>query len=90
MGKRACEFPIHRLPFASVTYGPDVIWMLTQGGVQAVVFDAPTLQYWAAKQGNRVVPVVGPLFRPEQYGIAVAEGSALRKPSNDALLGLVR
>jgi polar amino acid transport system substrate-binding protein len=50
------------------------------------VFDSPTLQYWAAKQGNGVVQMVGPIFRPEKYGIAVAEGSALRKPINEALL----
>lgn len=62
--------------------------MLTEGEVQAVVFDAPTLQYWAAKQGNEVVQVVGPIFRQEKYAIAVAEGSALRKPINEALLEL--
>jgi len=76
------------LPFASVNVGPDAIRMLTEGEVQAIVFDAPTLQYWAAKQGNGVVQVVGPVFRPEKYGIAVAEGSALRKPINEALLEL--
>jgi polar amino acid transport system substrate-binding protein len=74
------------LPYVSVSYGPDAIRMLIQGDVQAVVFDAPTLRYWAAKQGNGVVQVVGPIFRPEKYGIAVAEGSALRKPINKALL----
>ncbi len=76
------------LPFVSVNYGPDGIRMLTQGEVQAIVFDAPTLQYWAAKQGNGVVRVVGPIFRKEKYGIAVAEGSALRKPINEALLAM--
>ena len=50
--------------------------------------DAPTLQYWEAKQGNRVVQVVGPIFRPEKYGIALAEGSAVRKTINAALLQL--
>jgi len=74
------------LPFVSVNYGPDAIRMLTEGEVQAVVFDAPTLQYWAAKQGQGVVRVVGPLFRQEKYAIAVAEGSELRKQINEALL----
>jgi len=74
------------LPFVSVNYGPDGIRMLTEGEVQAVVFDAPTLQYWAAKQGQGVVRVVGPLFRQEKYAIAVAEGSGLRKRINQALL----
>jgi polar amino acid transport system substrate-binding protein len=74
------------LPFVSVNYGPDAIRMLTAGEVQAVVFDAPTLQYWAAKQGQGMVQVVGPLFRREKYAIVVAEGSGLRKQINEALL----
>jgi polar amino acid transport system substrate-binding protein len=76
------------LPFKSVTYGPDGIRMLVTGEVQAVVFDAPTLQYWAAKQGNGLVEVVGPLFRPQKYGIAVALGSPLRKQINQVLLNM--
>ena len=74
------------LHFAGVNDGPDAIRMLSDGTVQAVVFDAPTLQFWAAKQGNGLVRVVGPIFRPEKYGIAVAEGSPLRKLINEALL----
>jgi len=74
------------LPFTTVTYGPDGIRMLVRGEVQAVVFDAATLQYWAAKQGNGLVQVVGPIFRPQKYAIAVAVGSTLRKQMNRALL----
>jgi len=74
------------LPFMPVTYGPDAIRMLMKGEVQAVVFDAATLQYWAAKQGHGVVQVVGPIFRPLKYGIVVAEGSALRKQIDRTLL----
>jgi len=52
------------------------------------VFDAPTLQYWEAKRGRGLVQVVGPVFRPEKYGIVVAEGSGLRKRINEALFEL--
>jgi polar amino acid transport system substrate-binding protein len=76
------------LTFVSLKDAAETIRMLTEGELQAVIFDAPTLQYWAAKQGNGVVQVVGPIFRPEKYGIAVANGSALRKPINEALLEL--
>ena len=62
--------------------------MLAEGEVQAIVFDAATLEYWAAKQGNGIVQVVGPLFRLEKYGIAVAMGSPLRKRMNEALLAI--
>jgi ABC-type amino acid transport substrate-binding protein len=74
------------LPFTTVTYGPDGIRMLARGEVQAVVFDTATLQYWAAKQGKGLVQVVGPIFRPQKYAIAVPVGSALRKQMNRALL----
>jgi ABC-type amino acid transport substrate-binding protein len=74
------------LSFVNVADGSDAIRMLARGKVKAVVFDAPTLQYWAATQGEGAVQVVGPIFRPQKYGIAVAEGSALRKPINEALL----
>jgi polar amino acid transport system substrate-binding protein len=74
------------LPFKTVTYGPDAIRMLTRDEVQAVVFDAATLQYWAARQGKGLIQVVGPLFRPLKYGIAVPEGSPLRKQINRTLL----
>lgn len=77
------------LPFTHVTYGPDAIRLLVRGEVQAVVFDAPTLQYWAAREGNGQVQVVGPLFLPERYAIAMGEGSMLRKPINQALLQIV-
>lgn len=76
------------MPFVAVATGPDGIRMLTEGEVQAIVFDAPTLQYWAARGDTGNLQVVGPLFRPEKYGIAVAEGSALRKPINEILLRL--
>ena len=74
------------LPYAAVANADQASTMLMQGKVQAIVFDAPTLQYWAAKRGKGVLQVVGPIFRLEKYGIAVAQGSALRKQINEALL----
>jgi len=76
------------LPFAAVRSADEGFRMLMQREVQCIVFDAPTLQYWAAKRGGGMLKVVGPLFRPEKYGIVVAEGSPLRKPINKALLSI--
>lgn len=56
--------------------------------LDAVVFDAPVLLYYAAHEGAGKVDVVGPVFRKENYGIAFPPGSPLRKPVNEALLGL--
>lgn len=36
--------------------------------------------------GDGVLAVVGPVFRPEKYGLAVANGSPLRKSTNEVLL----
>ena len=68
---------------ASAEEGCDLV---VEGEVQAVVFDAPTLQYLATKRGNGVLRVVGPIFASQKYGIAVADGSPLRKRINKALL----
>jgi polar amino acid transport system substrate-binding protein len=54
----------------------------------AVVFDAPVLQYYAANEGKGRVQMVGTLFRKEDYGIVFPPGSPLRKRVNDALLAL--
>jgi polar amino acid transport system substrate-binding protein len=70
---------------ASAEEGCDLVF---QGDVQAMVFDAPTLQYLAAKRGNGVLRVVGPIFASQKYGIAVADGSPLRKRINGALLAM--
>ena len=59
---------------------------LERGALDAVVFDAPVLQYHASHEGNGKLEVVGPIFKKENYGIVFPPGSALRKPLNAALL----
>ena len=76
------------LPMVEVTNVDAAIDALMHGKVQAIVFDAPTLRYWAATSGEGALQVVGPVFRPEKYGIVVALGSPLRKRINEALLGV--
>jgi ABC-type amino acid transport substrate-binding protein len=68
---------------ASAEEGCDLVY---QGEVQALVFDAPILQYLALRRGNGELRVVGPIFASQKYGIAVADGSPLRKRLNKALL----
>ena len=74
------------LQYVSVASAEEGCDLVLNGGVQAVVFDAPTLQYLATKRGNGVLRVVGPIFAAQKYGIAVADGSPLRKRINKALL----
>jgi polar amino acid transport system substrate-binding protein len=56
--------------------------------VDAVVFDAPVLLYYAANRGKGRVQMVGGPFRKEDYGIVFPRNAALRKRVNVALLGM--
>jgi polar amino acid transport system substrate-binding protein len=61
---------------------------LNDSSIDAVVFDAPILLYYAAHDGKGKVQVVGNIFRKESYAIALPNGSPYRKPINNALLSL--
>ena len=74
------------LQYVTVPSAEEGCDLVSNGDVQAMVFDAPTLQYLAAKRGNGVLQVVGPIFAAQKYGIAVPDGSPLRKRINKALL----
>jgi polar amino acid transport system substrate-binding protein len=54
----------------------------------AVVFDAPVLQYHVANEGAGSMTLTGPIFQAEDYGIAFFNGSDLRKQADSALLGM--
>ncbi len=56
--------------------------------IDAVVFDAPILAYYANNAGARHAQLVGAVFLPETYGIALPSGSALAEPINQSLLKL--
>ncbi|HYA29851.1 MAG TPA: transporter substrate-binding domain-containing protein [Acidobacteriota bacterium] len=61
---------------------------LQENQVDAVVYDAPVLLYYAAHEGKGKVQTVGAVFRKEDYGIVFQDKSPLRKPVNEALLKL--
>jgi polar amino acid transport system substrate-binding protein len=56
--------------------------------VDAVVFDSPTILYYARNEGAGRVSVVGPLFDIQYYGFLFPQGSELRESVNRALLKL--
>ena len=58
--------------------------LLKAGAVDAVVFDAPVLQYYSTTKDTSL-RVVGQVFEPERYGIAMPHGSPYRKKINEAL-----
>jgi polar amino acid transport system substrate-binding protein len=61
---------------------------LNDSNIDAVVFDAPILLYYAAHDGKGKVQVVGSVFRKESYAIALPNGSPYRKLINNAILSL--
>jgi polar amino acid transport system substrate-binding protein len=68
----------------------DAYQLLETGAVDAVVYDAPILEYYAHTRGKGLVQVVGPIFLEETYGIALPTGSQLRKPIDESILRLMR
>ncbi|WP_341677395.1 transporter substrate-binding domain-containing protein [Niveibacterium sp. SC-1] len=72
--------------YQEVASADEACELVLKGEAQAMVFDAPTIQYLAMQRGKGVLQVVGPIFEAQKYGIAVPDGSPLRKRINDALL----
>ena len=62
--------------------------LLADKQVDAVVFDAPVLSYYASHDGKGKVELVGPVFRKESFGIVFPLDSPLRKEVDRALLDL--
>jgi ABC-type amino acid transport substrate-binding protein len=60
-----------------------------EGLLDAVVYDAPNLLYYAHREGKGKVKVVGKLFDLQDYGVALRRGSDLRKRINLAILDLI-
>lgn len=75
------------LEFRTVTAIEDAYPLLQNGSVDAVVFDAPVLQHYASTASGSVL-LVGPVFRPEDYGVALPLSSPLRKQVNATLLDM--
>jgi ABC-type amino acid transport substrate-binding protein len=64
----------------------EAIEKLLQHKVDAVVFDSPTILYYAHHEAAGKVAVVGDLFDLQYYGFLFPQGSQLREPVNRALL----
>jgi ABC-type amino acid transport substrate-binding protein len=58
------------------------------GRVDAIVGDAPVLEYYAHSRPEQKVTVVGNIFHPDKYGFAFPRGSDLAQPATLQILGL--
>lgn len=70
---------------AETTVG-EAIAALRKGSVQAVVFDAPVLQYEAAKAEDTKLQMVGQMFERQNYAFALQQDSELVERLNQGLL----
>lgn len=66
----------------------DAFHALGAGGYDALVFDAPVLQYYASHAGSGSVEVTGPVFEDEDYALAFRNGDPLRKQVDEALIAM--
>ncbi len=60
---------------------------LRSGRIDAIVGDAPVLEYFAHTNPDIPLDVVGAIFEPDKYGFALPKGSALRRPVTVAIIG---
>jgi len=67
---------------------PTAAASLVTHDIQAIVFDAPALQYYDNEHPELPLTEVGPIFDPHKYAFAVPKGSPNRIPINHALLKL--
>lgn len=72
-------------PFATPA---ECVIALKSGDVQAVVYDAPVLQYEAGKLNDEKLQMVGPVFERQNYAFALQQDSTIRERLNQALLKL--
>jgi len=72
-------------PLADVA---ECVAALKAGKVDAVVYDAPMLQYAATRSGDDKLQMVGPVFDRQNYAFALQDGSPLCERINRALLSL--
>jgi polar amino acid transport system substrate-binding protein len=77
------------VPFIDVPVIDDAYDLLLNDRVDAVVYDAPVLQYYILTSGDSNLQLVGQTFETEKYGIALPTGSPYREPINRATLKLL-
>lgn len=66
----------------------DIFTALDGDDIDAIVYDAPVLQYFTSHEGQGQYQVVGEVFQKLNYGIALGQDSPYRESINAALLKL--
>ncbi len=72
-------------PFSHIEEAADA---LLEGRVDAVLGDAPVLEYYAHNNPGRGLAVVGPIFAPDKYAFGLPQDSELTRPLSVEIIGL--
>lgn len=67
---------------------PEAVSALTNDEISAIVGDSPVLEYYAHKNPDEPVEMVGNIFSPDKYGFAFPRQSDLVKPTSVAIISL--
>ena len=65
----------------------EAVEALIDGRIDAIVGDAPVLEYYAHINPQRPVTVVGPIFAPDKYAFGLTRRSELTRPLTVELIG---
>jgi ABC-type amino acid transport substrate-binding protein len=76
----------HHIAYRQVPQVIDGLRLVMTGDVDAMVYDAPIMQYLASHQLGGAVTVLPNVFERQDYGFAVPDGSPLRERINRVLL----
>jgi polar amino acid transport system substrate-binding protein len=76
----------HHIAYRAVASPAAGLQAVAAGSVDAMVYDAPILQYIAKHELGGSVHVLPQVFERQDYGIALPDGSQLREPLNRAIL----
>ncbi|WP_460272802.1 transporter substrate-binding domain-containing protein [Celeribacter sp. ULVN23_4] len=76
------------LRFTDYANPTELIAAFEANEIETVVFDAPILAYYVAHEGKGKARLVGPIFLPENYGIALPTNSPYADQINHSLLKL--
>ncbi len=88
IGGSTSEAFLRKQNLATITYSSidNLFDGVANGQLDAVVHDAPIIKFYASNKGAGKVQVMGELFNPENYGVALPSGSLLLEDINQALL----
>lgn len=67
---------------------PGAVAALEHGTIDAIVYDAPVLEYHASHEGRGTSRIAGAIFQKQDYGILLPPNSPIRKQINESLLKL--